>query len=176
MVDHLPLARRPSRPRPHRSTLTLLVGRITTIKLAFWAAVTVVELALPAIVQAPLAVRLPVSGVVAALLAAGSMAWAVHAARAIDRRLGALDRSLPAIATAFIAASAVATPASIPLLLLERQRSLEGCAPGVTCHYVPVLLWVAVVAAGTVLIPLAFAAALPGRKSGDRGDHGPHSP
>jgi len=56
-VDHLPLAR-PSRPRPHRNTLTLLVGRVTTIKLAYWSAVTAVELALPVVLAGPLTSRL----------------------------------------------------------------------------------------------------------------------
>jgi len=160
VVDHLPLAERPRRPRPHRNTLTLLVGRITTIKLAYWTAVTAFELALPRLVDAPSAGRLPFSIAAAALLLLGAMAWAVGSARAIDRRLGGLYRSVPTITTAFIAASVVASPASIPLLLIERQRSLEGCAPGITCSFVPLLLWVAVLAAGTVLIPAAFAFAM----------------
>ena len=164
MVDHLPLAR-PPRPRPHRDTLTLLVGRVTTIKLAYWAAVTAFELALPLILARPLEARLPVSVIAAAVLAAGAVAWAVASAGAIDRRLGGLYRSVPTIATAFIAASVVASPASIPLLLVERQRSLEGCAPAVTCHYEPILLWVAVVVAGMVVIPAAFAAAMRPRAS-----------
>ena len=156
MVDHLPLAR-PARPRPHRNTLTLLVGRITTIKLAYWSAVTAVELALPVVLAGPLEARLPVSVAVASLLAAGAAAWAVVSAGSIDRRLGGLYRSVPTIATAFVAASVVASPASVPLLLIERQRSLEGCAPAVTCHYEPILFWLAVVVTGMVVIPAAFA-------------------
>lgn len=147
----------PARPKPHRHTLTLLVGRVTTIKLAYWAAVTAVELALPAVIGAPLETRLPVSIAIAAALAAGAVAWAVSSAGAIDRRLGGLYRSLPTIATAFVAASVVASPASVPLLLVERQRSLEGCAPSVTCHYEPILFWVAVLVVGLVVIPAAFA-------------------
>jgi hypothetical protein len=160
-VDHLPLAARPPRPRPHRNTLTLLVGRITTIKLAYWAAVTAFELALPRILDAPLAQRLPFSMAAAVLLLVGAVAWARSSARAIDRRLGGLYRSGPTVATAFIAASAVASPASIPLLLVERARTLEGgCAPGAICSFAPIFLWVAVLAAGTVLVPATFAAAM----------------
>ena len=166
MVDHLPLAERPPRPRPHRNTLTLLVGRITTIKLAYWAAVTAVELVMPRVVDAPLAQRLPFSIAAAALLLVGALAWSRSSARAIDRRLGGLYRSAPTVATAFIAASVVASPASIPLLLLERARSLEGCAPGVTCTFAPILLWVAVLAAGTVLVPAAFALSMRGEQRG----------
>lgn len=164
MVDHLPLAR-PPRPRPHRDTLTLLVGRVTTIKLAYWAVVTAFELALPLILAEPLEARLPVSVIAAAVLAAGAVAWAVASAGAIDRRLGGLYRSVPTIATAFVAASVVASPASIPLLLVERQRSLEGCAPSVTCHYEPILFWLAVLVVGMVIVPAAFAAAMRPRGS-----------
>jgi hypothetical protein len=163
VVDHLPLAARPPRPRPHRNTLTLLVGRITTIKLAYWAAVTAVELALPRLVDLPAATRLPYSIAAAALLLIGAVAWARRSARAIDRRLGGLYRSVPTVATAFIAASVVASPASIPLLLVERQRTLEGgCAAGAVCSFAPILLWVAVLAAGTVLVPAAFALSMRG--------------
>ncbi len=151
------VAPRPARPKPHRNTLALLVGRVTTIKLAYWAAVTAVELALPLAIGGPLEVRLPVSAAVALLLAAGAVAWSVASAGSIDRRLGGLYRSVPTIATAFVAASVVASPASLPLLLIERQRSLEGCAPTVTCHYEPILFWVAVLAIGMVVIPTAFA-------------------
>ena len=138
------------------------MGRITTIKLAYWAVVTAVELALPRIVDAPPAVRLPFSIALSALLLLGAALWATWSARAIDPRLGGLYRSVPTVATAFIAASVVASPASIPLLLLERQRSLEGCAPGITCSFAPILLWVAVLAAGTVLVPAAFAFSMRG--------------
>lgn len=138
------------------------MGRITTIKLAYWAAVTAVELALPRVVDAAPGTRLPHSVVAAALLLVGAIVWARLSARAIDRRLGGLYRSIPTVATAFIAASVVASPASIPLLLLERQRSLEGCAPGITCSFAPLLLWVAVLVAGTVLVPAAFAFSMRG--------------
>lgn len=165
MVDHLPLAR-PSRPRPHRNTLTLLVGRVTTIKLAYWTAVTGVELALPLALTGPLEARLPVSIGAASLLAAGAVAWAVASAGSIDRRLGGLYRSVPTIATAFVAASVVASPASVPLLLVERQRSLDGCPPVVTCHYEPILLWLAVLVVGMVVIPAAFALSMRSPRSG----------
>lgn len=161
MVDDLPLAKptRPQRPRPRHHTLTLLVGRVTTIKLAYWALVTGFEIALPSLVNAPLERRLPFSIAVALLLGLGATVWALRSARAIDRRAGGLHRSLPTVATAFVAASVVASPASIPLLLLERGRSLEGCG-GVTCHYEPLLLWVGVLVIGLVVIPAAFAAAM----------------
>ena len=162
MVDHLPLAERPRRPRPHRNTLTLLVGRITTIKLAYWAAVTAFEIALPRIVDAPPGARFPFSIAAATLLLLAAVTWARSSSRAIDRRLGGLYRSVPTVTTAFIAASVVASPASIPLLLLARQRSLEGCAPGITCSFAPILLWVAVLVAGTVLVPAAFAFSMRG--------------
>lgn len=151
------MAPRPARPKPRRNTLTLLVGRVTTIKLAYWAAVTAVELALPLAIAGPLDARTPASVAAASLLGAGAVAWSVASARSIDRRLGGLYRSVPTIATAFVAASVVASPASVPLLLIERQRSLEGCAPAVTCHYGPILFWVAVLAIGMVLVPAAFA-------------------
>ncbi|MBA2370075.1 MAG: hypothetical protein ACR2G8_05500 [Candidatus Limnocylindria bacterium] len=151
------MAPRPARPKPRRNTLTLLVGRVTTIKLAYWAAVTAVELALPLAIAGPLDARTPASVAAASLLGAGAIAWSVASARSIDRRLGGLYRSVPTIATAFVAASVVASPASVPLLLIERQRSLEGCAPAVTCHYGPILFWVAVLAIGMVLVPAAFA-------------------
>jgi len=151
------VAPRPARPKPRRNTLTLLVGRVTTIKLAYWAAVTAVELALPLAIAGPLDARTPASVAAASLLGAGAIAWSVASARSIDRRLGGLYRSVPTIATAFVAASVVASPASVPLLLIERQRSLEGCAPAVTCHYGPILFWVAVLAIGMVLVPAAFA-------------------
>lgn len=158
MVDHLPL-KRPRRPKPRVHTLSLLVGRVTTIKLAYWALFTGSEIALPALIDAPLERRLPYSIAVALLLGAGATGWAVRSARAIDRRSGGLYRSLPTVATAFVAASVVASPASIPLLLLERARSLEGCG-GVTCHFEPLLLWVGVLVIGLVVIPAAFAAAM----------------
>ena len=51
MVDHLPLDPAPAAPLPRRATLNLLVGRVTTIKLAYWAALTICEIALPLFVQ-----------------------------------------------------------------------------------------------------------------------------
>ena len=55
----------------------------------------------------------------------------------------------------------VAAPASLPLLLIERQRSIEGCVPAqTTCNPTALFLWVAVFAIGVVLIPAAFAFAL----------------
>lgn len=161
MVDDLPLARRPQRPPPHRNTLTLLVGRITTIKLAYWAAVTAAELALGRLIPSG-EQRLPVSVAVAALLGALTLGWAVVAARGVDRRLGGLYRSLPTVATAFVAASVVASPASIPLLLIERQRSLESCGAA-ACGWAPVLIWVGVLVGGTVLVPATFALSMRGR-------------
>ncbi len=76
-----------------------------------------------------------------------------------DRRVGRLERSIPTVATTFIAASVVASPASLPLLIIERQRSFEDCFPAV-CHWDAVWYWVAALALGTVLIPLVFAARL----------------
>src|SRR5437867_12968868 len=43
VVDHLPV----EAPLPTRATLTLLVGRVTTIKLAYWASLTAVEVLMP---------------------------------------------------------------------------------------------------------------------------------
>lgn len=159
MVDHLPLAV-PQRPPPRLRTLTLLVGRMTTIKLAYWAALTAFELALPALAVAPIAERLPYTYAAAALLTAAALAWSVQAARAVDPRAGSLERSLPTVATTFVAASVVASPGSLPLLLIERQRSIEGCAGPSTCHGETLLLWAAVLAIGMVLIPAVFAASL----------------
>ena len=130
---------------------------MTTIKLAYWAALTAIELALPRLVPGGVADRLPLSAAIAAVLSALALLWARASARAIDRRLGGLYRSLPTIATTFVAASVVASPASLPLLLVERQRSLEGCPGGGTCHLEPILLWVAVLVVGLVLIPASFA-------------------
>ena len=114
MVDHVPLdPRDPAAPRPQLRTLTLLVGRMTTIKLAYWAALTAWEIAAP-------------------------------------RGLG----------TAFATASVVAAPASIPLLLVERVRSAEGCAAQITCHSEAIWLWVATFLIGFLVLPAAFALAL----------------
>lgn len=110
----------------------------------------------------PVQDRLPLSYAAGGAIALLAVAWAVVSARAIDRRAGGLYRSVPTIATAFVAASVVATPASLPLLLIARQRSLEGCPVG-TCHFEPILLWVASVAIGTFVIPIAFAYGMGGR-------------
>ena len=158
MVDHLPLAQ-PEAPRPRRATLTLLVGRVTTIKLAYWAALTAYEGLLPIVVARPFGERFPLSLAGVALLSAVALAWARQAARAPDRTVGLLTRSIPAVATTFAATTVVASPASLPLLILERERSLEACGVG-TCHVEALLLWVAVLAIGTVLIPLVFASSL----------------
>jgi hypothetical protein len=85
--------------------------------------------------------------------------WARAAARGPDRRAGLLSRSIPAIATTFAATTVVASPASLPLLILERERSLEGCGFG-TCHGEALLLWILVLAVGTIAIPAAFASSL----------------
>jgi hypothetical protein len=86
--------------------------------------------------------------------------WAAWQARVIDRRAGGIERGFATVATTFVAASVVASPASIPLLLIERARSLEGCAPGISCHLEAILLWVSLFAVGFVLIPAAFALSL----------------
>lgn len=142
-------------PRPRLPTLTLLVGRVTTIKLTYWSVLTVAEVALGARVLA-FGERFPVSVAIGALATLVACVWAAASARATDRRLGALERSVPTVATAFIAASVVATPASLPLLFVEIQRAGEGCGRGI-CHWDAIWFWVAAVAIGTVLIPLVFA-------------------
>ncbi len=139
MVDHVPL----ERPRPRLATLTLLVGRVTTIKLGYWAALTAAEVAL-GLVGLPDADRARASLAVAALATLAACAWAAWSARATDPRAGALERSLPTVATVFIAASVVATPASLPLLFVEVKRQA-------------IWYWVGAVALGTLLIPLVFA-------------------
>lgn len=157
MVDQLPVAA----PLPRRQTLALLVGRVSTIKLAYWTAVTIFEIVVPLAWIRPLSERFPVSVAAAAVVSAAVLVWARVAARAVDRRAGGIERSIPTVATTFAAATVVASPASLPLLLVERQRSLEGCG-GVTCHGETLLLWVAVLAIGTMLIPAVFAASLRG--------------
>ncbi|MDQ2952645.1 MAG: hypothetical protein M3R54_10325 [Chloroflexota bacterium] len=158
-MDHLPLAPAPEAPLPRRATLNLLVGRVTTIKLAYWAALTIVEIALPLFLQRPFAERFPVSIGAAALLSGIAIVWSRYAARARDRRVGILPRSIPTIATTFAVTTAVASPASLPLLIVERERSLEGCGFG-TCHGEALLLWVVVLVAGTIVLPAVFAASL----------------
>jgi len=140
----------PPSPRPHLRTLTLLVGRVTTIKLAYWAALTVWELVAPRGLAVAFAA-------VASIVAVG---WAIRAARGIDRRFGGIARSTATVATAFATASVVAAPASLPLLLIERVRSVEGCAAQLTCHGEAIWLWVAAFLIGFVVIPAAFALAL----------------
>lgn len=157
MVDHVPLE---ELPRPRLPTLTLLVGRITTIKLVYWSALSAAEVAL-GLWDRPLAQRFVVSVAAGLALTAGACVWAAFSARAVDRRAGALERSLPTVATAFIAASVVASPASLPLLIVERQRSVEGCYPAV-CHWEAIWYWVVALVVGTVLIPLVFAVRMRG--------------
>jgi len=124
---------------------------MTTIKLAYWAALTLWELAGPRGWGVQFA----------AGTSAIAMLWAAWSARRIDERAGSIERSFPAIATAFVTASVVAAPASLPLLLVERQRSIEGCVPAqTTCAPGALYLWVAVFAIGFVVIPAVFAFAL----------------
>ncbi len=164
MVDQLPLDPAPEAPLPRRATLTLLVGRVTTIKLAYWAALTAVEVLFPIVFARPFADRFPVSITLAALTSVVALFWARLAARAPDRRVGHLSRSIPTIATTFAATTVVASPASLPLLIVERQRSLEGCGVG-ACHLEALVLWVAILVVGTVLIPAVFAVSLRGDES-----------
>jgi hypothetical protein len=160
-VDELSLSEGDQRrPLPRQKTLALLVGRITTIKLAYWAALTLVELALPRVLDRGFTERFPLSLALAAVTSALALAWAAWQARVVDRRAGGIERGFATVATTFAAASVVASPASIPLLLIERARSLEGCAPGVSCHLEAILLWVALFAVGFVLIPAVFALSL----------------
>ncbi|HAL26689.1 MAG TPA: hypothetical protein DCP25_08115 [Chloroflexi bacterium] len=123
---------------------------MTTIKLAYWAALTVWE------VWGPRGWSIQF----AAAASATSMAWAAWSARRIDPRAGGIPRSIPTVATAFVTASAVAAPASLPLLLIERQRSIEGCAQQLTCNPTALFLWIAVFAIGFLVIPAVFGLAL----------------
>ena len=124
---------------------------MTTIKLAYWATLTAWEVWGPR----------GWSVAFAAAASAGAMTWAAWSARRIDARAGSIARSIPTVATAFVTASVVAAPASLPLLLVERQRSIEGCVPaGTTCNGPALLLWVAVFAIGFLVIPAVFAVAL----------------
>ena len=158
MVDELSVGER--RPLPRHKTLALLVGRITTIKLAYWAALTLIELALPRFVDRPFDERFPFSVALAAVTTVLALGWARWQARVIDSRAGGIERGFATIATTFAAASVVASPGSLPLLLVERVRSLEGCAAGVSCHLEAILLWVSLFAVGFVLIPAVFAFSL----------------
>jgi hypothetical protein len=123
---------------------------MTTIKLAYWATLTVWELGGPR----------GWSIQFAAGASAVAMAWAAWSARRVDARAGSIARSVPTVATAFVTASVVAAPASLPLLLIERQRSIEGCAGQLTCNPTALFLWVATFAIGFILIPAVFALAL----------------
>ena len=133
---------------------------MTTIKLTYWAALTAVELVLPLVLSAPIEQRLLASFAVAALLSLGAIGWASVSARATDRRSGRLERSLATVATTFVAASVVASPASLPLLVIERQRSVEGCVGLAACHLGAIGLWVATLVVGMVVIPAVFAFSL----------------
>ena len=135
------------------------MGRITTIKLAYWAALTGFELVLP-LDPSPRDELFGRSVAFAVLATFVAMLWANRSARAIDPRAGALSRSIPTIATTFAAATVVASPASLPLLLVERHRSIEGCIGSVTCHPEALWLWVATLVIGFVVIPAVFAASL----------------
>ncbi len=148
----------PEPPKPRLPVLSLLVGRITTIKLAYWSALTAGEIAL-GLWDRPFEERFRASVALFAGLTLVACAWAAWAARATDPRVGTLARSIPTMVTAFIAASVVASPASLPLLIVERQRSIEGCVPAI-CHWEAIWYWVAAVAIGTVLVPLAFVLAM----------------
>lgn len=156
MVDHLPVGTEAQRPLPRQATLALLVGRITTIKLAYWAALTVFELAL-ALDPRSRDERFTTSIGFAVLATILALLWARRSARAIDPRAGSISRSIPTIATTFAAATVVASPASLPLLLVERQRSIEDCVGSVTCHPEALWLWVAALFVGFLLIPAMFA-------------------
>ncbi|MFN2520328.1 MAG: hypothetical protein ABR525_04700 [Candidatus Limnocylindria bacterium] len=133
---------------------------MTTIKLSYWAALTVVELVLPAALAAPIEQRLPLSFAIAAALSLGAVGWASVSARATDPRSGRLERSLATVATTFVAASVVASPASLPLLVIERQRSVEGCVALAACHFGAIGLWVATLVVGMAVIPTVFAFSL----------------
>ncbi len=161
MVDHLPLDPAPEPTLPTRATLALLVGRVTTIKLGYWAALTAFEVLVPLVDNAPFADRFPSSVGLAVVTSFGAMVWARRAARAPDGVVGVLRRSIPTVATTFAATTVVASPASLPLLIVERERSLEGCGFG-TCHVEALVLWVAILAVGTIVIPGLFAASLRG--------------
>ena len=162
MVDHLPVI--PEAPRPRLQTLALLVGRVTTIKLAYWFALTAIEAAIPLAYPRAFSDRFPISVAITLIATAFTLAWTRVAARAPDRVAGVLTRTIPTVATTFAATTVVASPASLPLLILERERSLEGCGVG-TCHIEAILLWIAVLAIGTLVIPGVFALSMRSDKS-----------
>jgi len=151
-------------PLPRHKTLALLVGRVTTIKLGYWAAVTLGELALPRVIDKSFTERFPYSVALAVLASVLAFLWARWQARVIDRRAGGIERGIATIATTFAAASVVASPAMIPLLLIERERSLEGCPASIACHIEAIWLWVALFSIGIVFIPAVFAASLRGTR------------
>jgi len=159
-VDHLPVGDEDQRPPPRHATLALLVGRVTTIKLAYWALLTAFELGLPFALPRDFSGRFVVSVVFAGIASLGALAWANRSARSADDRVGIVPRSIPTVATTFAAATVVASPASLPLLLVERQRSIEECSAHITCHPEALVLWVAVLAIGFLVIPAVFAASL----------------
>ncbi len=160
MVDHLPLGDEDQRPPPRHATLALLVGRVTTIKLAYWALLTAFELGLPFALTREFSDRFAVSVIFAAAASVAALAWANRSARAPDDRVGTVTRSIPTVATTFAAATVVASPASLPLLLVERQRSIEECANHITCHPEALVLWAFALAIGFLVIPAVFAASL----------------
>ena len=167
MVDQLPVDRElegERLPLPRQKTLALLVGRVTTIKLGYWAALTVIEFGMPRFMARPFEERFPISIALAALASVLALAWSRWQARVIDRRVGVIERGVATIATTFVAASVVASPASLPLLLIERARSFEGCAAGTACHLEAIWLWVALFAVGFVVVPAVFAASLRGAR------------
>ena len=124
---------------------------MTTIKLTYWAALTGWEIVGPRGWSIAFAAS-------ASLVA---MTWAAWSARRIDPRAGGIGRSIPTVAVTFVTASVVAAPASLPLLLIERQRSIEACFPAqTTCDPAALFLWVAVFAIGFIVIPAVFALAL----------------
>ena len=156
----------PELPRPRLPALALLVGRITTIKLAYWTALTALEIALGAS-DLSYGDRFRASLAVAFAFTLAACAWAAWSARDVDPRVGALERALPTVATAFMAASVVATPASLPLLFIEIRRLGEGCVARneLLCHWEAIWYWVAAVAIGTIVIPLVFALRMRGRRT-----------
>jgi len=122
VVDELSVGER--RPLPRQKTLALLVGRITTIKLAYWAALTLIELALPRVLDRGFTERFPLSIALAAVITLIALAWARWQARVVDRRAGGIERGLATIATTFVAASVVGREFGLNVLerVCERPR------------------------------------------------------
>ncbi|HUQ17707.1 MAG TPA: hypothetical protein VM070_07960 [Candidatus Saccharimonadales bacterium] len=123
---------------------------MTTIKLTYWAALTAWELAAPRGLGIAFAV----------IASAAALVWSARSARSIDSRSGGIARGIATVSTTFATASVVAAPASLPLLLIERVRSAEGCAAQITCHGEAIWFWVATFLVGFLVIPAAFALAL----------------